>query len=233
MPISFITVGDPVYGSFDLDFKYTGHFYHTPSTLHLAPFRAYDAKLGRWINRDPIEEEGGVNLYGYVENNPISLVDELGHRGTRPNHRNNRDSQLRLQNMQQAIARHRSKEFRREIEAARCAANLRTRRDINREVQAAQHGNAQGNSDSNNVYSNHQAIMIANQFLGPGWTMSPSGVGQSANGQRIVRWPSNKPQNSGTVRQCQMNLIRRDNAGKVISNHHINIAINNGSSIGL
>ena len=31
-----------------------------------------------WPSRDPIGEEGGVNLYGNNDNNPISLIDGLG-----------------------------------------------------------------------------------------------------------------------------------------------------------
>ena len=65
-------------GTFDSDFGFTGHYYHAPSGLHFAPFRAYSAELGRWLSRDPIEEEGGINLYGYVSNNPVSLLDPLG-----------------------------------------------------------------------------------------------------------------------------------------------------------
>jgi RHS repeat-associated protein len=40
--------------------------------------RLYDRLLGRWINRDPIEEEGGVNLYVYVVNSPCCYFDAIG-----------------------------------------------------------------------------------------------------------------------------------------------------------
>lgn len=33
---------------------------------------------GRWASRDPIEERGGVNLYGFVGNDGIGFVDVLG-----------------------------------------------------------------------------------------------------------------------------------------------------------
>jgi RHS repeat-associated protein len=65
-------------GDLDTDFAYTGHYYHAASGLHLAPYRGYNPKLGRWLSRDPIEEEGGINLYGYVGNGPIGSVDPLG-----------------------------------------------------------------------------------------------------------------------------------------------------------
>jgi RHS repeat-associated protein len=42
-------------------------------------FRWYDAETGRWVNRDPIEESGGVNLYGFVGNDGVGMVDVLGH----------------------------------------------------------------------------------------------------------------------------------------------------------
>jgi RHS repeat-associated protein len=60
------------------DFSFTGHYLHSRSGLNLAPFRAYNAQLGRWINRDPIEEDGGVNLYAYAGNSPIVFQDLLG-----------------------------------------------------------------------------------------------------------------------------------------------------------
>ena len=33
---------------------------------------------GRWINRDPIEEKGGVNLYVFVRNDALIRYDVLG-----------------------------------------------------------------------------------------------------------------------------------------------------------
>ena len=38
----------------------------------------YDPTIGRWLSRDPIGEDRGWNLYGYVSNNPISLWDPFG-----------------------------------------------------------------------------------------------------------------------------------------------------------
>lgn len=41
-------------------------------------FRFYDANNGRWINRDPIAEEGGLNVYSMVGNDAIDRYDVLG-----------------------------------------------------------------------------------------------------------------------------------------------------------
>ena len=54
------------------------YYHHEASGLELALYRAYDPELGRWLSEDPIEEEGGLNLYGYVENSPLMMVDPLG-----------------------------------------------------------------------------------------------------------------------------------------------------------
>jgi RHS repeat-associated protein len=66
-----------VCGDVDADFGYTGHFFHAPSALHLAPRRAYDAAVGRWISKDPINSQG-PNLYAYARNNPLRFFDPLG-----------------------------------------------------------------------------------------------------------------------------------------------------------
>ena len=57
------------------DFRYAGLVFHPTSGLYLATHRAYDPAIGRWLSRDPIAEQGGINLYGYVGGNPISRFD--------------------------------------------------------------------------------------------------------------------------------------------------------------
>jgi len=61
-----------------LTFQYAGMFLHQTSGLYLTHYRAYDPKRGRWVSRDPIAEKGGVNLYAYVEGDPVRNFDSLG-----------------------------------------------------------------------------------------------------------------------------------------------------------
>jgi RHS repeat-associated protein len=41
-------------------------------------YRFYDPGMQRWLNRDPLGEEGGINLYGFVANHPAGIVDVFG-----------------------------------------------------------------------------------------------------------------------------------------------------------
>ncbi len=41
-------------------------------------YRHYDPCVGRWLNRDPIEEKGGLNLYAFCENDALVGFDALG-----------------------------------------------------------------------------------------------------------------------------------------------------------
>jgi RHS repeat-associated protein len=41
-------------------------------------YRWYTPRDARWINRDPIEESGGMNLYGFVGNDGVDRWDLLG-----------------------------------------------------------------------------------------------------------------------------------------------------------
>jgi hypothetical protein len=52
-----------------------------PLLLSLAPFTAqcfYNPSTGRWLNRDPIEESGGANVYVLAVNQPITQSDKNG-----------------------------------------------------------------------------------------------------------------------------------------------------------
>ena len=46
--------------------------------LPCAAKAGYDPYVGRWLSRDPIGEEGGINLYGYVANGVVTFTDPLG-----------------------------------------------------------------------------------------------------------------------------------------------------------
>jgi uncharacterized protein RhaS with RHS repeats len=46
--------------------------------INLTLYRAYSPGLGRWLSRDPIGENGGLNLYGFVGNDPVNFWDPLG-----------------------------------------------------------------------------------------------------------------------------------------------------------
>ena len=46
--------------------------------LYSYGLRFYSPGLGRWINRDPIREKGGTNVYAFVGNNPVNRWDWRG-----------------------------------------------------------------------------------------------------------------------------------------------------------
>ncbi len=60
------------------DFAFTGDLYDRASSLSLTQYREYDASTGRWLSQDTIGFGGGMNVYAYVSNNPVILVDRLG-----------------------------------------------------------------------------------------------------------------------------------------------------------
>jgi RHS repeat-associated protein len=59
-------------------FLYTGREWIAELGLNDHRHRFYLPSLGRWLSRDPIGERGGLNLYGYVRNNPTNWIDPLG-----------------------------------------------------------------------------------------------------------------------------------------------------------
>jgi len=59
-------------------FRFSTKWTDAESGLVCYGYRYYNPSAGRWPNRDPIEERGGINLYAMVGNNPIGFIDRLG-----------------------------------------------------------------------------------------------------------------------------------------------------------
>ena len=62
----------------DSVFQFSSKFTDKESSLVYYGHRYYGPSLGRFLNRDPIEEAGGLNLYGFCGNDGISAFDVNG-----------------------------------------------------------------------------------------------------------------------------------------------------------
>jgi len=62
----------------DNPFRFSTKYYDQETGRYYYGYRYYSPELGRWLSRDPIGEEGGINLYGFVNNNAVNLWDILG-----------------------------------------------------------------------------------------------------------------------------------------------------------
>ena len=58
--------------------RFPGQYYDAGMGMHYNYFGDYDPRVGRYLQSDPIGLRGGVNTYGYVENNPFRYIDPLG-----------------------------------------------------------------------------------------------------------------------------------------------------------
>jgi RHS repeat-associated protein len=59
-------------------FRFSTKYRDAEAELYYYGYRHYDPTTGRWLSRDPIQEAGGLNLYGMVNNCPIDRFDYLG-----------------------------------------------------------------------------------------------------------------------------------------------------------
>lgn len=76
---SYDSFGNPSNSNFPSRYQFTGREYDAFSGLQFSRARFYDPKLGRFISEDPIGFRGGdVNLFGYVQNNPVMRRDSRG-----------------------------------------------------------------------------------------------------------------------------------------------------------
>jgi RHS repeat-associated protein len=59
-------------------FRFSTKFQDEETGLLYYGYRYYDPSTGRWNSRDPVDEWGGMNLFGFVSNNALSNCDKLG-----------------------------------------------------------------------------------------------------------------------------------------------------------
>jgi RHS repeat-associated protein len=64
--------------TYDWNVLFHGHYFDGETGFGQMRYRYYHPTLGRWLNRDPIEEKGGINLYAMVGNKVLIRVDMLG-----------------------------------------------------------------------------------------------------------------------------------------------------------
>jgi RHS repeat-associated protein len=57
---------------------FTGREWDTETGLYSYRARYYDPRVGRFLSEDPVRFAGGINLYAYVENNPVNRTDPKG-----------------------------------------------------------------------------------------------------------------------------------------------------------
>src|SRR5699024_9180942 len=59
-------------------FGFSTKYRDEETELYYYGYKYYTPSMGWFLNRDPIEEQGGLNLYGFVTNDPVSAWDYLG-----------------------------------------------------------------------------------------------------------------------------------------------------------
>ena len=57
---------------------FTGHTWDAETALYYAPYRYYSPAATRWLTRDPLGMVDGLNVYGYVGENPVTRIDRTG-----------------------------------------------------------------------------------------------------------------------------------------------------------
>ncbi len=65
-------------GSYEQPFMFSTKRYFEGTGLSYYGYRSYQPVTGRWLTRDPLQEAGGINLYGFVQNNPVNYFDPYG-----------------------------------------------------------------------------------------------------------------------------------------------------------
>ena len=61
------------------NFRFGGMYLNPETGSYDSHSRIYSSPLAMWLSKDPIDEQGGLNLYGYVGNNPLNYFDPFGY----------------------------------------------------------------------------------------------------------------------------------------------------------
>ena len=61
-----------------MPFRFSTKYTDTESGLVYYGYRYYDSVYGKWLNRDPIGEAGGLNVFGFLSNQGLYQVDYKG-----------------------------------------------------------------------------------------------------------------------------------------------------------
>ena len=62
----------------EIKMRFSTKYSDDESGLYYFGRRFYSPRLARWLSRDPIEEDGGLNLYAYCGNDAVKWVDPYG-----------------------------------------------------------------------------------------------------------------------------------------------------------
>ncbi|MDY6790846.1 MAG: RHS repeat-associated core domain-containing protein [Thermodesulfobacteriota bacterium] len=65
-------------GTLDQPFMFSTKRYDAGTGLPYYGYRFYNPAIGKWLTRDPLGEAGGINLYGFVLNDPVNFIDPYG-----------------------------------------------------------------------------------------------------------------------------------------------------------
>jgi RHS repeat-associated protein len=63
---------------YDWETRYGAYRYDPETGFYQVRYRYLHPTLGRWLSRDPIGEQAGLNLYAYTSNSPCNSVDIFG-----------------------------------------------------------------------------------------------------------------------------------------------------------
>ena len=78
-PFGAVSAGTPSGSAVPANpFQFSSEVYDEELGLVYYNYRHYSPALGRFLSRDPIQEQGGLNLYVFCRNDSILIVDRLG-----------------------------------------------------------------------------------------------------------------------------------------------------------